>query len=89
MHINRKESTIMGKQDVKNLEETILNVLATVTKLDVSTMSMETTLAELGLKSIQLISVSALLEEKLGDAPNFRALMKMEKIKDIRDFLLQ
>jgi acyl carrier protein len=52
-------------------------------------MTMETTLAEIGMKSIQLISVSALLEEKLGDAPSFRALMNMEKIKDIRDFILQ
>lgn len=79
----------MDNTNVKVVEETILNVLATVTKSDIKTMNMETTLAEIGLKSIQLISVSALLDEKLGDAPNFRDLMKMEKIKDIRDYMLQ
>lgn len=70
-----------------NIEETILNVLATVTKQDASNLSIDTPLADIGLKSIQLISVSALLEEKLGDAPNFRQLMGMEKVSDIRDFI--
>ena len=73
---------------MNNVEEIILNVLATVTKQDVSNLTMDTPLADIGLKSIQLISVSALLDEKLDDAPNFRQLMGMEKISDIRDFVV-
>lgn len=71
------------------VEEVILEVLATVTKMDVSNVTMDTPLSEIGLKSIQLISVSALLDEKLGDAPNFRALMGMQKVQDIRDYILR
>lgn len=71
------------------VEETILSVLATVTKSDISGLTMDTPLAELGLKSIQLVSLCALLDEKLGDGPNFRALMGMEKIGDIRDYVLR
>lgn len=79
----------MDTQNVNNVENTILNVLATVTKQDATALSMDTPLAEIGLKSIQLISVSALLDEKLGEAPNFRALMGMEKVSDIRDYILR
>lgn len=70
------------------VESTIMEVLATATKKDVSNYTMETPLEEINFQSIQLISFSALLEEKLGDAPNFRALMNMKQLKDVRDYIL-
>ncbi|MBQ8662328.1 MAG: acyl carrier protein [Eubacterium sp.] len=70
------------------VESTILEVLGTALKRDVSEYTMETVLEEINFQSIQLISFSALLEEKLGDAPNFRALMNMKQLKDVRDYIL-
>lgn len=75
----------MNKEKV---EATIMEVLETVTKQDVSGYTMDTLLEDIHFQSIQLISFSALLEEKLGDAPNFRALMNMKYLKDIRDYLV-
>lgn len=75
----------MNKEKV---EQTIMEVLETATKKDVSNYTMDTYLEEINFQSIQLISFSALLEEKLGDAPNFRALMNMKQLKDIRDYML-
>jgi acyl carrier protein len=71
------------------VEETILEVLKTVTQADTSAVTMDTDLMDLNLKSIELISLSALLDEKLGEAPNFRALMSMKKVRDIRDYILR
>lgn len=79
----------MEELNPKVVEETILNVLGTVTRADISGLTMETPLTEVGLKSIQLISVSALLDEKLGIAPNFRTLIGMETIGQIRDYILR
>lgn len=72
----------------EKVEQVIMEVLETVTKKDVSAYTMDTFLEEVDFQSIQLISFSALLEEKLGDAPNFRALMNMKQLKDIRDYIL-
>lgn len=71
------------------VEETILEVLKIVTQADTSGVTMDTDLLDLNLKSIELISLSALLDEKLGEAPNFRALMSMKKVQDIRDYILR
>ena len=71
------------------VEETILEVLKTVTQADTSAVTMDTDLMDLNLKSIELISLSALLDEKLGEAPNFRALISMKKVRDIRDYILR
>ena len=71
------------------VEETILEVLKTVTQKDTSAVTMDTDLADLNLKSIELISLSALLDEKLGEAPNFRALMNMKTVQEIRDYILR
>lgn len=71
------------------VEQVVLEVLSTSTGIEVNAMSMDTPLAELHIKSIQVIGISALLEEKLGYAPNFRALIGMEKISDICDYILR
>ena len=79
----------MENLNAAGVEETILEVLKTVTQADTSAVTMDTDLMDLNLKSIELISLSALLDEKLGEAPNFRALMSMKKVRDIRDYILR
>ena len=72
--------------DKQKTAETIINVLATATKRDPGEFNIDMSMEEIGLKSIQLISTIALLEDKLGDAPNFRKLMGMEKVSDILEY---
>ncbi|MCI8991818.1 MAG: acyl carrier protein [Eubacterium sp.] len=78
----------MESFNVNEVEKAIIEVLSTVCE-EKGEISMETSLADIDLKSIQLISVSALLEERLGYAPNFRALIGMEKVGDIRDYIMR
>ena len=70
------------------VEQVILEVLTTTCE-GVENISMDTPLVDINLTSIQLISVSALLEDKLGYAPNFRSLINMEKVGDIRDYIMK
>jgi len=71
------------------VEQIVLEVLGIATDTDPANYTMETPLEEINLKSMQLISVAALLEEKLGYGPNFRALMGMSKVGDIADYVLR
>ena len=70
------------------VEQTIMSVLETVYGSKEG-LSMDTQLEDMHLKSLQIISLSALLEEKLGYAPNFRAIINMKTIGDVRDFILR
>ena len=71
-----------------SVEKAIMEVLETVTHKDLSSMTMDTPLTEVGLTSIQIISVCALLEGKLGDSPNFRKLIGMKTIGDILSYYM-
>lgn len=78
----------MENLNQETVEKTIMEVLNTVCGSSEG-FTMDTPLEEINLKSLQLISISALLEEKLGYAPNFRSLINMKTIGDIRDYILR
>ena len=79
----------MEELNRNEVEQTVLEVIGIATETDASSYSMDTQLADINLKSMQLISISALIEEKLGYGPNFRALMGMSTVGDIVEYILR
>jgi acyl carrier protein len=73
--------------DKDAIEKLVIEKLAMVAKKDQDAITSETLLQEdLGLKSIDYVGLSATLENELGDAPNFKEMLGMQKVGDIVDF---
>jgi len=78
----------MENLNKETVEQTIMNVMNTIYGTTEG-LTMDSNLEDLALKSLQIISISALLEEKLGYAPNFRSLINMKTLGEIRDYILK
>lgn len=70
-------------------EQLIISKVAMITKKDPASITRDTRLqADLDMKSIDYVGLSATLENELGEAPNFKDMLSMEKISDISDFII-
>jgi acyl carrier protein len=76
--------------DKDAIEKLVIEKLAMIAKKDQDAITSETLLQEdLGLKSIDYVGLSATLENELGDAPNFKEMLGMQKVGDIVDFCVK
>lgn len=76
--------------DKDAIEKLVIEKLAMIAKKDKDAITPETLLQEdLGLKSIDYVGLSATLENELGDAPNFKEMLGMQKVEDIVDFCVK
>ena len=69
-------------------KDTIYQTVADTGNVDVSTITTETRLAEdLKLKSVDRISISAILSSKLGVEINMFEILKVKSVGDIMDLV--